>query len=107
MAAILLYHALADDVRDDRLQVRPDTLATHLDWCVDHEYRIVPLGEALRSPDERVVALTFDDGLASTLRALPILRDRGIAATAFVCPGMLGRENSWASPGRARERLLD
>lgn len=107
MASILLYHALADEVRDDRLQVRPATLARHLDWCVELGYRLVPLGEALRLPNEPVVAVTFDDGLASLVEVIPILQDRGAEATAFVCPGMLGRENSWAGAGRMRERLLD
>lgn len=43
---------------------------------------------------ENAVWFTFDDGLASTFSAGPLLASRGITATAYVCPGVIDR------PGR-------
>ena len=103
MAAILLYHAVADDVVDDMLQVRPATIDRHLRWCRDLGYEVAPLADALAFSAENLVAITFDDGLASIERTLANL----VAPTVFICPGLLGRENVWRSAGRARERLLN
>ena len=38
MAAILLYHSVAVDVMDTQLQVHPDTILRHLDWCGQEGY---------------------------------------------------------------------
>lgn len=44
------------------------------------------------SASTREVVLTFDDGYADFLsHAAPVLRDYGMTATLFVCPGLLGR----------------
>jgi peptidoglycan/xylan/chitin deacetylase (PgdA/CDA1 family) len=107
MAAILLYHAVANDVLDHQLQVRPQTIRSHLGWCADFGYQVVPLMDALAYSAEKLVAVTFDDGLASFQLAWPELEGQGVRPTVFVCPGRLGGENEWASPGRVRERLLD
>ena len=46
---------------------------------------------------DRAVWITFDDGHSSVVdRALPLLRDRGMTATLFVCPGLVdGGEPPW------------
>jgi peptidoglycan/xylan/chitin deacetylase (PgdA/CDA1 family) len=107
MAAILLYHAVADQVVDERLQVRPATIDRHLSWFVDLGYELATLAEALSHSAERRVALAFDDGFASVELAGPVLRAWGVRPTIFICPGWVGGENDWASPGRVRGRLLD
>lgn len=106
MSAILLYHSVADNVVDDELQVRRQTLLRHVEWCVELGYELVSLAEALDTPRSKQVAVTFDDGFANFLLAWPELRRRGIRPTVFLCPAMAGRVNAWASPGRVRERLL-
>ncbi len=54
---------------------------------------------------ERLVALTFDDGLRSNVTvAYPILRRLGIRATFFVCPGLIDRD-AWLWNMEARLRL--
>ena len=46
---------------------------------------------------ERAVALTFDDGYASTLRtALPVLAEAGFVASLFPATAALGRANGFA-----------
>ena len=106
MAAILLYHAVAADVVNDRLQVHPGTILRHLDWCRD-------LGYEARAAGGRPVGFGRAAGrrhLRRRLRELrmawPALQARGVRPTIFVCPGKVGGENDWASPGRVR-RLLD
>ncbi len=76
MAAILLYHSVALDVADDQLQVRPDTILRHLDWCALHGYEPASLADALSQSARKRVAVTFDDGFASFRLAWPALRAR-------------------------------
>jgi peptidoglycan/xylan/chitin deacetylase (PgdA/CDA1 family) len=107
MAAILLYHSVADPVVDDQLQISPHTLLRHLDWCLELGHEIVPVPDALARSAGRRVGVSFDDGFASILTVWPLLAARGICPSVFVCPGRVGGENAWASAGRVRERLLD
>lgn len=107
MAVTLLYHGVADRVRDERLQVRSESILRHLEWCHDLGFTVVPLAKALGASAERIAAITFDDGLSSIETVLPDLIDRGHHPAVFICPGRVGRENSWASPGRVREPLFD
>lgn len=75
-------------------------------------FTIVPLAEfaaamnVVRNPGERRrMAIIFDDGLRSNVRvAYPILRGLGIAATFFVCPGLI-EERRWLWTHEARRRL--
>jgi peptidoglycan/xylan/chitin deacetylase (PgdA/CDA1 family) len=46
-----------------------------------------------------VCALTFDDGSEDNATVLaPILRELGLPATLYVCPGLLGQRYPWAAP---------
>lgn len=63
-------------------------------------FNVLPLGEALQAAEAgnlppRAVAITFDDGYRSLYElALPILRQHGLTATAFVTTGFLsGQED--------------
>jgi peptidoglycan/xylan/chitin deacetylase (PgdA/CDA1 family) len=51
---------------------------------------------AQREP-RTVVALTFDDALASQVRAVELLREHGLAATFYVSSGLLGGERRLTS----------
>ncbi len=54
---------------------------------------------------ERMVALTFDDGLRSNVSvAYPLLRRLSLPATFFICPGLIER-NAWLWNMEARQRL--
>src|SRR3954464_9429303 len=71
-------------------------------------FPVVPLEELAsgkKSARPRV-ALTFDDGLRNNLEvAYPILRELGLSATFFVCPGLIDG-GAWLWNHEARERLL-
>ena len=69
-------------------------------------FPVVPLDELLKKKARRArVALTFDDGLRSNVEvAYPILRKLGLAATFFVCSGLIER-GQWLWNHEARERL--
>ncbi len=107
MAAILLYHSVAGEVMDSQLQVHPDTILRHLDWCAQEGYEAARLLDILADSTRKRVAITFDDGFASFRLAWPALRARRIQPTILICPGRVGGENDWASSGRVRGRLLD
>ena len=74
------------------------------------EFRIVPLASLAASTRQparavRQVAITFDDGLRSNVAvAYPILRKLGIAATFFVCPGLI-EEGRWLWTHEMRRRF--
>src|SRR5260221_7488233 len=69
-------------------------------------FPVVALDELLKKKSRRArVALTFDDGLRSNVDvAYPILRQLGLTATYFVCPGLIER-GQWLWNHEARERL--
>jgi peptidoglycan/xylan/chitin deacetylase (PgdA/CDA1 family) len=106
MAAILLYHAVSNEVTDPALQISPATLDRHLAWCSLLGYRLSSLEDVLTKSEDRLAAVTFDDGLASIDATLRLFLKRGLEPTVFLCPGLVGTKNTWASPGRVRERLF-
>ena len=82
---------------------------------LQQNFEIIPLEEAVRrigaraAKCDREVVLTFDDGLRNTLQlAYPVLKDLGLPATVFVCPGLIGQDLwLWNHECRARLRSLD
>jgi peptidoglycan/xylan/chitin deacetylase (PgdA/CDA1 family) len=69
-----------------------------LDWFRS-EYRVIPFKEGVERVvsgqlDQRYGAITFDDGLKSNLRAAEIMSARGLSGCFFVCPGIVGSEES-------------
>lgn len=102
-ALILLYHRVGDVGTDPwALAVTPDHLADHLE-VLRRDFRVVSLRELDRAldrgtPQERLVAVTFDDGYRETLLHVRTLSGRaGIPLTAFLPAGALGgdREFWW------------
>jgi peptidoglycan/xylan/chitin deacetylase (PgdA/CDA1 family) len=96
-----MYHsvsAMAGPMRD--LAVPPRRLAEHLDALNDAGYRLVGLSEALdlldAGTDDKVLALTFDDGYRDFLTAgLPALEKAGARATLYASVGHLGGSAGW------------
>jgi peptidoglycan/xylan/chitin deacetylase (PgdA/CDA1 family) len=61
--------------------------------CIDEiasVKEVLPLVEVARQPRRQACAITFDDGLRSVLDvATPVLRERGLPHTVFVCTDVL------------------
>jgi peptidoglycan/xylan/chitin deacetylase (PgdA/CDA1 family) len=105
---ILLYHNITEDQSgrsDYSLPGLPLSCFTRqVDWLRRHR-RVVPLSDYLklthfgRASAENLVAITFDDGLATTFeRAYPVLKDLQAPATFFVSTSHLdGGQVLWFS----------
>jgi peptidoglycan/xylan/chitin deacetylase (PgdA/CDA1 family) len=98
---VLAYHnVVPDDWRyagERSLHVRRSQFAAQLDALV-RTHSVLPLHEALAGhPAERPVAvITFDDAYRGALTCgLPELAARGLPATVFVAPGILGQWCWW------------
>ena len=101
--AILMYHRIADESFDPwALAVSPGNFADQLAW-IWRNRTVLPLGEFCernrsgRLPKD-AVAITFDDGYASTKDfASPLLQEFGVPATIFLPTDLieLGREFWW------------
>jgi peptidoglycan/xylan/chitin deacetylase (PgdA/CDA1 family) len=103
--SILMYHSISNDPEDGvrpyyRVNTSPIRFAQHMRWLSDHNYRIIPLTEAVRLlnppinhlPDQpRYVVLTFDDGFHDFLKhAWPILQHDKRTATVFLPTAFIG-----------------
>lgn len=99
-ALVLCYHAVSDRWPEQSC-VTPAELASHLELLAGRGYRGVTFSEAVTAPPEdRVVAITFDDGFRSVFTAgLPVLRRFGFRATAFVPTGHISEGKPLAWPG--------
>ena len=60
-------------------------------------YRLCSAREYFSSDDRRKqIICTFDDGYENVyFSALPIMKHYGFTATVFVCPDLIGKNNSW------------
>ena len=100
-ALILTYHGVED--APGPLFVSPELFEQHLDVVLEWGGDVLTVGElaaALRERrlPERALSITFDDGFASVARAaVPLLLERGLAATVFCVAGYVGRNNDWPS----------
>lgn len=100
---ILMYHVIED------ADVSPDQFAWHMRFLRRH---FEPVGLpvlidriAAGTVTGREVAVTFDDGVQNHFNvAWPILRDIGVPATFFVCPG-LTESGAWMWRTELRMRL--
>ena len=108
-ALVLTYHAVEPGPAP--LCIDPELFETHLDVIAASGVRIVTL-DALAAeladggPRAPAVAITFDDGFASTAEvAAPLLASRGLPATLFCVAGHLGGANDWPSQPRSCPRL--
>jgi peptidoglycan/xylan/chitin deacetylase (PgdA/CDA1 family) len=101
---IVTYHRVVEDVIAMRrtsipaMLISSQTFERQVDW-IARRYRITTLDEigahleAGEPFDERLAAITFDDGYADAYHnAFPILRRKGHPATVFVVTDLIGRE---------------
>lgn len=103
---VLAYHNVIPrgepTAGDPSLHLRQRPFAEQLDLLVE-THEIVPLSWLLSTSGSGQVdlsrpraAITFDDAYRGALTAgMEELRSRGLPATVFVAPGMLGREGFW------------
>jgi peptidoglycan/xylan/chitin deacetylase (PgdA/CDA1 family) len=108
--AILCYHGVG--VHSAVEVVAVDQFRRQLDALLAH-FRVTAMTDlvaGIGGADDREplrVAITFDDGYKGVIdHALPLLRDAGVRATAYVLPGLWGRTAPWPSDAPASERVL-
>jgi peptidoglycan/xylan/chitin deacetylase (PgdA/CDA1 family) len=91
-ALVLAYHAVSEEW-PAALSVTPERLEQQLGLLVSRGYRGQAFSDAIRSrPDERVVAVTFDDAFRSVLtHAFPVLSRLGLPGSVFVPTDFPGR----------------
>jgi peptidoglycan/xylan/chitin deacetylase (PgdA/CDA1 family) len=115
-AVVLAYHNIVPTgeppVGDVSLHVDQRAFARQLDF-VSERLEIVPLPRLLDpgASERSRAAITFDDAYLGTMTAgLEELRTRGLPATVFVPPGLLGSEGFWwdlLAPGGGRPLAPD
>ncbi len=98
---ILMYHGIGNSLRGARhpyfeTTTSPSIFARHLQQLRDDNYKPVTLRDAVRAlgtamSSQRLVAITFDDGLHDFYaNALPLLEKYQFPATMFVVSGFVG-----------------
>jgi peptidoglycan/xylan/chitin deacetylase (PgdA/CDA1 family) len=108
-ALVLTYHAV--EAGHAPLCIDPKLFETHLDVIAASGVRTVTLDVladevADGGPREPALAITFDDGFASTAEvAAPLLAERGLPATVFCVAGHVGGVNDWPTQPRSCPRL--
>jgi peptidoglycan/xylan/chitin deacetylase (PgdA/CDA1 family) len=104
---VLAYHGIAEipSPHDPaRLFVSPWRFRAQVRSLIRRRYRFLRISEFARllragSKLRDTCVLTFDDGSDDNATTLaPILRELGIPATLYVCPGLLGRHYPWTEP---------
>jgi len=99
---ILAYHNVVEDGEvpngERSLHLPASRFREQMD-SLQESHAVVSLADLLEPPTAArrpLVAITFDDAYRGCLRiALPELARRGMPATVFVTPGLLGSEGCW------------
>ena len=96
---VLVHHGVGDvgDADDpDRLVVSPARLEAQLRLLRRLRYEFVTAEELIaRGPARRTAVLTFDDGWRDALTVVaPLLEQRGLRASFYVCPGLWGTQHA-------------
>lgn len=100
---ILSYHAVSSNWSSP-LAVSEETLAEQLSLLCKRGYEGLTFAEQerrrrTRDLPEKSVAVTFDDGYASTLKAIPILSGLGLPGTVFPVTSFVESGESLCWPG--------
>jgi peptidoglycan/xylan/chitin deacetylase (PgdA/CDA1 family) len=111
---VLAYHGLARVPRaldPTGLMLPPEHFRHQVSRLRSRGYAFVTQAEFARrlaaGTPGGLCSLTFDDGSQDNLTVLlPLLRELGLAATVFVCPGLLGQPNPFL-PAETGLRLMD
>jgi peptidoglycan/xylan/chitin deacetylase (PgdA/CDA1 family) len=95
---VLTFHRVLNDAEFQRTCSLPGIVIRRrtfedLAGYVAGKYAVVDFTQAIEAPAGKMrVMFTLDDGWRDTYtNALPLMRSRGIPATVFVCPGLVGR----------------
>ncbi len=113
---ILLYHSVSwyATPRYRDYAITPDNFAAHMAYLSDHNYTPLTVTQFVtacvqgtdRLP-ERLIILTFDDGLADFYSgALPILNRYNFGATLYLATGFIGRTSRWLVPEGEGDRPM-
>jgi peptidoglycan/xylan/chitin deacetylase (PgdA/CDA1 family) len=96
--AVLTFHRVLNDAEFQRTSSLPGIVIRRrtfekLAAYVAGKYEAVDFAQAFQAPAGKArVMFTFDDGWKDNhTNALPIMHLRGMPATVFVCPGLIGR----------------
>ena len=105
MKAILTWHSIDDSA--SVISTRREDLERELDGLADAGVEVVRLDEIVNvDASKHAVALTFDDGYSNFgSSVVPLLNERRLPATVFVCPGYVGRGNDWDAGSSIIPRL--
>lgn len=114
---VLAYHAMSSLPAGTVFEpygVPPAQLGQQLDQLMQAGYHFLGIDEFLRYLDagagvpRGALLVTFDDAYADLTSAIPVLRERGIAAIVFVVSSRIGGTNEWDQAiGAPRLQLLD
>ncbi len=102
-ARILCYHRICDDPNPNlaTFAMRPADFRAQMQFLRDDGWHVIALSEMLEAfqtdtPLNRAVVLTFDDGYQDLVdTAMPILREFGYPATAFIVSDLIGKTAEW------------
>lgn len=111
-AVTLMYHSVtrSDGIPEWPWAVSGRRFHDQVSFLADEGWSTPTVSEFVANPQRwtgRTVVITFDDGYADNLAALEEIRHRGMRATCYVVTGAIGREPTWPSRGRPRQRMLD
>ena len=91
----VMFHDVESDYTG--LDYAPEGFEKLVSRVYERGLKLCSTKEFLRNPHpERLIICTFDDGYESVYRnALPIMNKYGFTATVYVCPDLIGEDNSW------------
>jgi peptidoglycan/xylan/chitin deacetylase (PgdA/CDA1 family) len=95
MHNVLVYHTISspETALPSNIDLSPERFESHLRWLSRRRDRVVPLSRLLDHSQERLFAITFDDGYRDNLTAaLPLLERYEMPATIFMVAGLIGEE---------------
>ncbi len=112
----LMYHELElpgrplvqSDAGYVRYILSLESFKSQIRWLQQNGWRGLSVGEALRYPEGKSVAITFDDGCETDLIvAAPVLKENGFNATFYVTAGFIGKAGYLSSAQLRELRALD
>lgn len=112
---ILMYHSLScsSNARFKQFAVPPTRFAEQIAYLYDHKYTPITVTQLMQARSqnenalpERPVVLTFDDGLADFLTALPVLQRYHFPATLYIATAFIGGTSCWLERERESWRPM-
>lgn len=101
-SVVLGYHTLSP-LWVNSVAVRPDLFRAQMELLLQEGYHAVTFSSVVAHPEQRAVAVTFDDGFQSVHElALPILDELGMIATLFTPTAFTGSGTEFVWEGYDR-----